>query len=93
MSGKKVGDIRVDGKTVACFVTCPNCSGQLIEVVDSRPRERFGVNVVGRRRVCSTCGERHGTLEIPEASIDQMRRQIAHDILMKLMKQMKGELA
>lgn len=46
---------------------CPSCGSDRYGVKDSRPAKLGKAQVIRRRRVCSHCGHRESTLEIPEA--------------------------
>jgi transcriptional regulator NrdR family protein len=43
--------------------SCPVCRRTDSSVTDSRPREENGVGAVFRRRHCSSCAHRFGTVE------------------------------
>lgn len=62
------------------------CGGDLDAVVDSRPRlhKDFG-QIVARRRKCSACGERCSTYEIHEDMVENIRRDIAKEMMAKVL--------
>ena len=58
------------------YIKCPNCRrGMLKDVKDSRPTTVFDIQSVRRRRVCSSCGQRATTYEIPDAVFGKLFKQ------------------
>lgn len=47
---------------------CPHCGDQAVRVVDSRPLEASPEQIIRRRRVCRSCGQRWSTYEITDAT-------------------------
>jgi transcriptional regulator NrdR family protein len=66
------------------YLTCPACGGDLTKTTDSRPRTLEGIAVIGRRRVCEKCGERHTTYEMPADQFVAMRKAIAKAMVLRL---------
>ena len=63
-----------------------HCGGDLDAVMDSRPRMHKDLGqIIHRRRKCSECGEKTGTIEIPEGMIETIRRDMAKTLLSKLL--------
>ena len=57
------------------FIKCPLCPvGYLKDVRDSRPTTVHGIESVRRRRICTTCGARSTTYEIPGHVFERMFR-------------------
>lgn len=62
------------------------CGGNLSRVVNSRPSVigEEGLPVIRRSRLCDQCGCRATTLEVVEAYMATMRREIIKDIAVQI---------
>ncbi|MBF0554500.1 MAG: hypothetical protein HQK96_08110 [Nitrospirae bacterium] len=57
-------------------VVCPKCRGQRVSTPDSRVTTFWGQECIRRRRVCSSCGFRWSTKELPAEFLDKLKESL-----------------
>ena len=62
--------------------TCPCCGDEAVsKTTDSRAKERFGMTLTVRRRLCAGCGGSWSTIEIPEDALPAIMSGRSHEIV------------
>lgn len=54
------------------YSICPECNGDNVSIVDSRPSNKYGFHSIRRRRKCMLCNYKYTTYEVPLAMIEKL---------------------